>query len=381
MFRSPTTKALVQWDIQRYTKDGRPRARRPLFGMHRKRWRERLPWPVVFLTCGSTAFLLYKVYSRASTITPTQLFLQKINIVPHGVLGTQLHPTGSLISVADSPDYNVAIVDPAGLHHIHGTYEGAGGAAGAIYNWLGLKGKFPEDVRLSINVVGDAKLGRYKLNDKNILKIPDRLRDQPLPNYDPAKEKQKEEEVNNNNNNKNKTTTTEQQQSNTSPSTTAAAAAAASTVIGMTITKDGKPHQVINPELDPSKPDPILEKLQTRNVIHAVGPDFRVGRWTDREASTALARGYRNILHEFVISDADVLRIAPLSSGIFSGPMYQQIPPLTQEALASGFEQLHQYDKEAVLDPRKKIELCIFTVREWDAYVDAFDYINPASKL
>jgi O-acetyl-ADP-ribose deacetylase (regulator of RNase III) len=347
MLRSTRCPALVQWDVQRFTKDGRPRARRPLFGIHRKKWRERLPWPVVILTCGTTGMFLYKIYDRSMKLTPTQQFLQKVTVVPHGVLGTQLHPTGSLIKVADQPDYNTTIVDPAGLHHIHGTAKGAGGAAGAIYKWLGLEGKFSDEVRLALNVVGDAKLAKYKLQDKKLLEIPADLK--PLPNLP------QQNEMNNN-----------------IPTT-------------LVITKDGQKTEIKNPLLvdkdGNAKADPIAEKLQTRNVIHAIGPDFRVGKWTDREASVALARGYRNILHEFIISETDTLRIAPLSSGIFSGPMYQQIPPLTQEALANGFEQLHQYDKEAILDPRKKIELCIFTVREWDAYCDAFDYIAPPSKL
>lgn len=128
-----------------------------------------------------------------------------------------------------------------------------------------------------------------------------------------------------------------------------------------------------------SEQDLINEKLFSRAVIHAIGPDFRVGKWTDREASLALSRGYRNILHEFVKSDCDTLRIAPLSGGIFSGPLYNQMPVLTQEGLAQGFDQLHEYDKEVLLQPKKKIELCIFLLREWDTYCNAFDYVAPPS--
>ena len=61
-----------------------------------------------------------------------------ITVVPYGVLGTQLtadRKIAAITTVDEGP--TTVIVDPAGLHHIQGLPEGAGGAAGAIYSWIG----------------------------------------------------------------------------------------------------------------------------------------------------------------------------------------------------------------------------------------------------
>jgi hypothetical protein len=255
-------------------------------------------------------------------------------------------------------------VDPAGLHHIHGVADGAGGAAAAIYKWLGIKGAFPEAVRLALSGIGDAKLYRYPL--------PEKLRKEQQARLDAEAVKKKAEAA-----------------GDKKPDAVAAAASSAAT--------GGAPQQELPPLPSPGsfaefsaahkeqlikaksggEKDLITDRLFSRAVIHAIGPDFRVGKWTDREASMALARAYRNVLHEFVMSDCDTLRIAPISGGIFSGDLYNMMPVLTQEGLALGFDQLHEYDKEVLLRPGKRIELCIFLLREWDTYVNSFDFIKP----
>jgi hypothetical protein len=116
-------------------------------------------------------------------------------------------------------------------------------------------------------------------------------------------------------------------------------------------------------------------------IVHAIGPDFREGEWSEREAAVELSRTYRNILHEFVLSEADTLRILPVSSGIFSGPLYNQMPALTHEALSMGLEQLHPFDVQVVTEKTKRIELCIFMEREWDPYVTAFDVLKAPAML
>eukprot|EP00744_Colponema_vietnamica_P017071 GILI01023968.1.p1 GENE.GILI01023968.1~~GILI01023968.1.p1 ORF type:complete len:272 (+),score=34.62 GILI01023968.1:35-850(+) len=271
---------MPQYAPARYTADGRLRAPLHLLGPARNR--KRLAFgPGFFLFCVAAATGKY-YYEKFSVVTPQQHFMRSIKIVPYGVLGTTLSLQGSMQESAPLPNEGTAITDPAGLHHIRATPEGAGGASGAIYNWLGLKKSFPEDVRRGINRMGDAKYHDY----------------------------------------------------------------------------NGK------------------------KVIHVVGPDFREGKWSEREATIELARAYRNLLHEFVLSEADTLRIAPVSGGIFSGPLYDQIPPMTQQALSSGFEQLHVYDKDTLTGGKgKNIELCIFMNREFDMFNKVFDSITPASKL
>lgn len=270
---------MVQYAPPRVTKDGRIRAPQPLIGPYKRV--KRLPWPLLFGGVALTGYLLKKQYDKLTNVTPQQRFMEKIKIVPYGVLGTQLSMTGSLQQPGLAPDDDMAIVDPAGLQHIKTTADGAGGAAGAIYKHIGLHGKFPETVRNAIFGPTDAKFH----------------------DYDGAK------------------------------------------------------------------------------VIHVVGPDFREGEWSEREAAVELSRAYRNVLHEFVQSEAKTLRVLPISSGIFSGPLYNQMPALTHEALAMGFDQLHPFDAQSVTEKQKRIELCIFMEREWDTYVSAFDNLKAPVQL
>jgi O-acetyl-ADP-ribose deacetylase (regulator of RNase III) len=61
-------------------------------------------------------------------------------------------------------------VDPAGLHHIQGGGpNGAGGAARAIYEFLGINNdsSFPESVVAAVKETGDAKWHAY--NDKHVI--------------------------------------------------------------------------------------------------------------------------------------------------------------------------------------------------------------------
>eukprot|EP00969_Alexandrium_andersonii_P053418 2348496-Alexandrium_andersonii.AAC.1 len=75
-------------------------------------------------------------------------FLAQLYLAPYGVLGWDDEKP-----VASEPGSDLAIVDPAGIHHIqeHGPRD-AGAAAGSIYQWLGLRdaASFPEAVRQAI---------------------------------------------------------------------------------------------------------------------------------------------------------------------------------------------------------------------------------------
>jgi len=68
--------------------------------------------------------------------------------------------------VAAAPDETIVFVDPAGLHHIQppGGPSGAGGAAGAIYKFLGIhrSDRFPDEVINAVQQTGDAKYHMYE---------------------------------------------------------------------------------------------------------------------------------------------------------------------------------------------------------------------------
>lgn len=264
------------------TTDGRKRAPRNLFGVHHRK-----PFPAVrMLIAAGAAYYLFQQNYVTHTESAQQKFLRKVKLSSYGVLGTQMNMQGGLSRMAPEPDEDTVVVDPAGLKYIHGVAAGAGGAAGSIYNWLGLKGAFPDAVRRFVTKACDAKYHEYE-----------------------------------------------------------------------------GPRGAV------------------RKVIHAVGPDFRQGEWSEREAAVELSRAYRNVFHEFAQSEADHLRLLPLSGGVFAGPLYNQLPPITQQAISMAFEQLHTYDREYLLKEKKVVELCIFMDREFDQYKNVFDNVTPSSKL
>ncbi|KEG12400.1 hypothetical protein DQ04_01741020 [Trypanosoma grayi] len=260
------------------THDGRKRAPRLLFGVT---YIKPFPWIRVALGLGAMSLVVWQQYQARHTVPTKEQFLRKIVVAPYGVLGMQMSLQGGMVRAGGEPDDSVVVVDAADLRHIFTTADGASGASGAIYKWLGLRGQFPDELVRAISRVCDAKW--FKYGDKN--------------------------------------------------------------------------------------------------VIHVIGPDFREGTWSEREAALELSRAYRNALHEFAISDGDVLRMAPISTGVQAGPLYNQLPPITGSALAMAFEQLHVFDREYLLRRDKKIELCVFMNREWDMYQTVFKNHQQLLKL
>jgi len=86
-----------------------------------------------------------------------------VSVVPFGVLGTGLQMSGEMATVAEEPGTDTVFVDPAGLPFIKSSPGGAGGAAGALYAWLGITNdpSFPEPVVTAINKPLDAKFHAY----------------------------------------------------------------------------------------------------------------------------------------------------------------------------------------------------------------------------
>lgn len=93
-------------------------------------------------------------------------FCSKISVSPYGVLGSQLGRTGQTKQVAKepTPESGIAIVDPAGLPYIKSGPRGAGGASGALYDWLEINklSSFPDEVKEGIKAATDAKFSIYK---------------------------------------------------------------------------------------------------------------------------------------------------------------------------------------------------------------------------
>ena len=70
-----------------------------------------------------------------------------------------------------------------------------------------------------------------------------------------------------------------------------------------------------------------------KSCIHAVGPDLRRPGVSVEQALAELRTVYRNVLHEYIPSEQTMLRLPPLSSGIFKGEFGSRMPRLTASAL------------------------------------------------
>lgn len=92
------------------------------------------------------------------------VFMSRLQVVPWGVLGTQITSYNQEAYKAPLPDATIAIVDPAGLPYIqkHGPSR-AGGASGALYKWLGIiyDNSFPKAVQKAITKELDAHYHTY----------------------------------------------------------------------------------------------------------------------------------------------------------------------------------------------------------------------------
>lgn len=94
--------------------------------------------------------------------------LSRVSLKPYGVLGTRLGANRAMLNAAPPPsDGATCFVDPAGLHFIQSSPGMAGGAAGAIYRFLGIQEApaFPPPVVASVTGVGKAKHHAYVLPD------------------------------------------------------------------------------------------------------------------------------------------------------------------------------------------------------------------------
>ena len=75
--------------------------------------------------------LLKRQFATATRKTAGEWLRDRVRVVPHSVLGTQLK-TGGVKVVAPAPEAHEVIVDPAGLPYVSGQRPpGAAGAASA----------------------------------------------------------------------------------------------------------------------------------------------------------------------------------------------------------------------------------------------------------
>ena len=218
--------------------------------------------------------------SSSAAASPVEKFGKAIACVGWGVLGETMGSSPwDTKAVAPKPDGTTIIVDPAStqIKNPGFTPGSAGGAAGAIYRFLGIaeNDTFPPDVVSSLNAIGDACYKRY-----------------------------------------------------------------------------GHP--------------------QALHVIHVIGPDFKKMSMTRDEAVEELTAAYCNVLKQAASQGRRLLRLVPISSGIYAGPFKAEMAEITAEALLAGFEKLEPA-QQASLAPHegRSVELCLFDPSEVKQFATA----------
>ena len=119
-------------------------------------------------------------------------------------------------------------------------------------------------------------------------------------------------------------------------------------------------------------------------LIHTVGPDLANAKYNENEAQRELSLTYANILVQFagwlegreergVVAKEAVLRLIPVSEGMFAGGFRSVMPELTVHALTAAVDCLPPRVAEMLTDSKgaSRIELCIFDAREYEPYQKA----------
>ena len=113
------------------------------------------------------------------------------------------------------------------------------------------------------------------------------------------------------------------------------------------------------------------------HVIHAIGPDFKKQPDCTREdAIDQLSICYAAVLRVYARDNPKaLLRIPPISWGIYAGSFRGQMAEITAAALRAGFERMKANDPQLLreLPPLegRRCELCLFDPAEAEKYKTA----------
>lgn len=110
---------------------------------------------------------------------------------------------------------------------------------------------------------------------------------------------------------------------------------------------------------------PLYCKTSFHTIFVLVGPDLRLNPDLS-EAERLLVAAYHHIFSEFVSSHRKVLRLLPVSSGIFAGAFKKEMPELTMRCMRLGFGELEPHQRDALRGC--ELHLCIFMEKELPAY-------------
>lgn len=115
--------------------------------------------------------------------------------------------------------------------------------------------------------------------------------------------------------------------------------------------------------------DAKYEDYSGKHVIHVASP-FLKNVHDYSQARDLLTTAYHNVLVAFLRQDhLHVLRLLPISGGIFSGEWKDELPKMTFQALEGGYERLGQAEKEQLVD--RTVDLCFYSTHDYMVYSNA----------
>lgn len=107
-----------------------------------------------------------------------------------------------------------------------------------------------------------------------------------------------------------------------------------------------------------------------KKVIHTVGPNFS-GIKNQKEFDYVieyLIDSYYNVFIEFANTNNKVLRLLPVSSGIFSGIFSDNFHTYTIKCIEYALKDLGKFQHIMTILKSRKIELCIYNENDFNAY-------------
>ena len=94
---------------------------------------------------------------------------------------------------------------------------------------------------------------------------------------------------------------------------------------------------------------------------------------TPLEALDELSDAYVNVLREYAEAEGKLLRLAPIGGGSFAGELQEKLHILTPQAVTAAWMSLEDEVMEKLLEKDKKVQICVWKVKEQNTYEPEFD--------